>query len=276
MTVRGTIEATSPKEITEIVVPLDGSDLASRALPVAERLARTIGAEIVRLTVVPPDEFDPDAPDGDGTLILPGHDAAETIVGHVGPAPHRLVCMSTHGRGRIAAGLIGSVAESVLRHVARPVVLVGPETVTNGDALTRLVACVDGSAHSEEILPVAARWAGDLGLRLDLVQVLSTVQGRGAQAVASGDVMETSYVRALSRWVASQGVSPEWDALHGKDPVDPILAYASQVPGTIIALATHGRTGWSRVAMGSVAMRIAHTSPTPLLVVRPPDLEQGD
>jgi nucleotide-binding universal stress UspA family protein len=266
------------QDVIEIVVPLDGSSLASGALPVADLLADQIGAKVIRVTVIPPEDVQSTGeitvlPGIGVTLALPGIDAAETIVEYLIDRPQRLMCMSTHGRGRLGAGLLGSVAENILHRLDTPVLLVGPETTTEIDAITRIVACVDGSAHSEAILPVAADWAKRLAVRLDLVQVIAPIGELGADAVASGDVMEASYVRALARWLAGEGIAPEWEVLHGKDPVGPILSYAADVPGTIVALATHGRTGWSRVAMGSVAMRIAHESPVPLLVLRPPALE---
>jgi len=43
-------------------------------------------------------------------------------------------------------------------------------------------------------------------------------------------------------------------------------------PDTVVCMATHGRTGLARVALGSVAMRMLHHSPCPVLVLRPTDL----
>jgi nucleotide-binding universal stress UspA family protein len=40
----------------------------------------------------------------------------------------------------------------------------------------------------------------------------------------------------------------------------------------MVAIATHGRTGVARVVLGSVAMKIVHASPCPVLVARPPRL----
>jgi nucleotide-binding universal stress UspA family protein len=268
-----------PRDVKEIVVPLDGSDLAARALPLADLLADLAQIPVVRVTVVPPAE---DVTSGETTVVpgvgvtttLEGEDTPDAIAAYVSAGPGRLLCMSTHGRGRVGAGLLGSVAESVLRRIDGPALLVGPDTEPELKELRRVVACVDGSKLSEAILPVASRWADDLDLRLDLVQVVTDQSGEAAAAIASGDVMESSYVRALARWLRAEGVSPEWEVLHGRDPVGPILDYARAVPETVVALATHGRSGWSRVAMGSVAMRLAHESPVPLLVYRPPALDE--
>jgi nucleotide-binding universal stress UspA family protein len=42
----------------------------------------------------------------------------------------------------------------------------------------------------------------------------------------------------------------------------------------LIAMATHGRTGLGRVALGSVAMQVVHRSPCPVLVVPSPNIAE--
>jgi nucleotide-binding universal stress UspA family protein len=47
------------------------------------------------------------------------------------------------------------------------------------------------------------------------------------------------------------------------------LDYASRYNADLIAMTTHGRVGLERWLIGSVASELLHTSPTPLLLVRP-------
>ena len=47
-----------------------------------------------------------------------------------------------------------------------------------------------------------------------------------------------------------------------------IIAEAGREPGTLIAMATHGRSGMPRLVMGSVTNRVLHAATDPLLVVR--------
>jgi nucleotide-binding universal stress UspA family protein len=265
--------------VNEIVVPHDGSELAARALRVADLLAGRVGARVARLTVVRPG--DPDEASDRGVIpgvgvarVITARDPAEAIADYLTSEPDRMLCMSTHGRGRLRAGLRGSVAEELIQRTAGPMLLVGPSARWETDEFRRIVACVDGSEHSETILPVAAGWARDLDVRLDLVQVLEPLAGWGDGPVASGDVAESSYVHALARGLVYEGVSPEWEVLRGKEPAGPLCSYAARIPGSLIAISTHGRTGWSRIVMGSVAMRLVQESPVPLLVMRPPTLER--
>jgi nucleotide-binding universal stress UspA family protein len=54
------------------------------------------------------------------------------------------------------------------------------------------------------------------------------------------------------------------------DPADAIVTYAEEEPGvTVIAMATHGRSGIRRWVFGSVAERVLHVATKPLLLVRP-------
>ncbi len=56
--------------------------------------------------------------------------------------------------------------------------------------------------------------------------------------------------------------------LEGK-PADKIVEYASKNPFNLVVMATHGRSGVSRWAYGSVAERVLYGVSSPLLLVRP-------
>jgi nucleotide-binding universal stress UspA family protein len=54
-------------------------------------------------------------------------------------------------------------------------------------------------------------------------------------------------------------------------PAAAILATAGeQPPADVIALATHGRSGLKRLALGSVTDKMLHGATAPVLVCRPP------
>lgn len=55
------------------------------------------------------------------------------------------------------------------------------------------------------------------------------------------------------------------------EPAQAIVSYARErAEGLLIAMATHGRSGVRRWIFGSVAERLLHTAPVPLLLARPP------
>jgi nucleotide-binding universal stress UspA family protein len=75
------------------------------------------------------------------------------------------------------------VARSLLQRSAEPLIALGPAADNPGWSprprgwpeplsVPRLVACVDGSATSEQILPLAAAWAAALDMSLTIITVI--------------------------------------------------------------------------------------------------------
>jgi nucleotide-binding universal stress UspA family protein len=142
-----------------ILVPLDGSPFAERALEPAFDIARAFGCEVVLLRVVSPEEMLEVTPalathlshmDGFSlrheeeaaatylcqmkgrwawrevpvrTQVVPGT-PAEAIVGAAHAAAADLIVMSTHGRSAVGRIIYGSIAEAVLRGAQLPVLLI--------------------------------------------------------------------------------------------------------------------------------------------------------
>jgi nucleotide-binding universal stress UspA family protein len=51
------------------------------------------------------------------------------------------------------------------------------------------------------------------------------------------------------------------------DPVSEILAQAKAMPADLVVMSTHGRSGFDRLTLGSVAYKVLRKSPCPVLVV---------
>lgn len=140
-----------------IVVPLDGSEFAERALPEAEGLARLTGAPVHLLRVTDLSQFvwygefglamDVSAAEAETARETTAAAAylltiAERITGSgltaetevrrgqtyreviAATRPGDLIVMASHGRGGVPRWFLGSVAEEVLRHATVPVLMV--------------------------------------------------------------------------------------------------------------------------------------------------------
>jgi nucleotide-binding universal stress UspA family protein len=262
--------------ISNVLVPLDGSAHAERALLPASELAGQLGVKVGLVLVAESDADSgplrayledvahrPGLPVASREVVV-GDEPVTAILGAAALTADTVVCMATHGHGGIGRLLLGSVSEAVIRRSQRPVLLVGPRCAPA--AFDRIMVCFDGSPLAERMLPVAAEWSKTLGAQLWLVQ--ATEPG----VVMRGDVVDTAYLQRLARRAdAEYGVEAEWDVLHGADPAGAIARHVAEAPGTLVALTTHGRTGLQRMALGSVAMRVAHDATAPLLVLRPVD-----
>jgi nucleotide-binding universal stress UspA family protein len=271
-----------------IVVPLDGSELAERAVKPAAELAERFGSTITLVTVVENDAESLDVKEhlrdtaarlgrepGDIRVEV-GDDPGREILRVIHERPDTLVCMGSRGRSGLGEAVLGSVAKHIMQGTDAPLVLVGPRCREAPLSFARLMACVDGSSVSEEILPLAASWASSLGMQLWLAHV---VEPEAAEALAealerfgltpSDDVREDNYLRLVAGDLARGGVEANWDVLHGHDPARAIVDYANAQALSLLALSTHGRSCWARVAIGSTAAKVVHDSPCPVLVMRP-------
>jgi nucleotide-binding universal stress UspA family protein len=268
--------------INTVVVPWDGSPASSAALEPGRALAASSGATLRLVCAaagVDAGELDEiragleqlAAESGASrveTALVVDRDPVKLILAE-GRDEGTVVCMATHGRGGLVRLALGSVAQAVLRGSERPLLVVGPSLAPGPWRFEEgeMLVTIDGSDASEAVVPVAANWAKAFGLRAWVVQVLSmpVPPADDAQAVA-----ESAGVRRVAARFDGRGV--EWEVLHGPDPADALLDYAQQLPAVLIAMASHGRTGIARLALGSTAMRLVHGSRCPVLVTRSPGL----
>jgi nucleotide-binding universal stress UspA family protein len=87
-------------------------------------------------------------------------------------------------------------------------------------------------------------------------------------------VAEDRYLRDIAAELATgAGVTAQQTLLHGK-PSDLIVTRALDAGADLIVMTSHGRTGWSRAWMGSVADAVMRGSNVPVLMVRANDLRR--
>jgi nucleotide-binding universal stress UspA family protein len=101
-------------------------------------------------------------------------------------------------------------------------------------------------------------------------RTLSRIPGKKLEIVAqSSEVEAWRYLSEIAANLAKEGVNTEPVVVSGK-PAEQIVGFAKSSSIDLIVMATHGRSGVSRRPYGSVAKRVARTSPVPILVVIPP------
>jgi nucleotide-binding universal stress UspA family protein len=275
-----------------VLVPLDGSEFAAAAVNTARALAERFGADVQALSVAE-DPADVEklrshatgvlglAAGAEGVSVVVGGDVVAAIERRVAELESCLVCLSTHGHGRFAGAVIGSVARSLLAGTRQPMVAVGPfadrprETVPHPPAplsVPRLAACVDGSAASEAVVPLAVEWAAALGMSVTILTVAEPtpppVRPDAAWRRTHGpDEDADAYVKRLGEQWSGAAVPVDTHVVY--DPIGPgpgIQDYQDQQPTGLIALTTRARTGLERVFFGAGAAAMVHRSRTPALV----------
>jgi nucleotide-binding universal stress UspA family protein len=272
------------------VLPMPGLDNWAAQKKAEAEAERELEAEAARLRE---DGLAADARVGGG-------DAAWAIRHAVQDVAADLVVMSTHGRGGIGRWFYGSVAEQTLRLSPVPVVLVPPACAwaraPRGGRM-RVLVPLDGSELAESALRPAHRIATTLGAELVLVRV---VEPRPADSVTlTGDwpvPAETTPVWPVpaettaveERLAAARDYLEESAARVGVadlvalrvveqgDPAHQILETARSVAAALIVMATHGRTGLTRLVMGSVASAVVQRAVTPVVLVPPGGVALGE
>lgn len=258
-----------------LIVPVDGSTVAERALPVARQLAQHLEPCDIVVVTVDAAHGEPHRDyleslvgrfDGDPTSIsgecLTG-DPVGAIASVAERAPDAALCMTTHGRGRFGAPLLGSVATELLRAVEIPVVLVGPKCHDDWwHDPAHLVACWAGTG-SNAILDPACGWADALGMDLSLVCVFHPLD------ITLGDDPRAQFLPALAA-IDPAHRDMHTVALRDEIPALTIADYADRLPASLVAVTTRAREGLDRMVLGSVALDLVRHSPCPVLAVRRP------
>ncbi len=199
-----------------------------------------------------------------------------------------VIVMTTHGRGPLERMWIGSVADGLVRSAPCPILLWRPDG--NGEAdfsrrvsLDSVVVPLDGSGVARKMLPEAKGLAETFGSRLSLVSVVPDTLPLGspylphaAEEQLERDQRIQEYHDALeeaAEGLRTEGFEVETAVVRHAEPAQGILEHAREAGGDLIAMATHGRGGVSRLVLGSVADKIIRSGSIPMLVRR---LEEGD
>jgi nucleotide-binding universal stress UspA family protein len=258
-----------------VIVPLDGSDFAARAVPVARAVATRLRAGLIAMST----RWESDA-DGLGaylegivkeagvvggeSLLVDEHPASSAIARVSRDHPESIVCMTTHGRTGARWAILGSVTEEVVRESRTPVLLVGRHCAPDWPADPKhLVVCVDGADAAEADVPALSEWAKALGLDVRVVLVTHPLDVDSA-------VHPNKVVAAIAERFGASGVAAEAVTLRGSYVAGAIADYARTLPAAIIATGTSSRRGVKRVALGSVAMGVVSLAPCPVLVTPSP------
>lgn len=276
--------------LDRILVPLDGSVTAEAVLPHLRRLLRRHDSEVILLSVANPPPVEAQLAIVEASLSA----SREYITGvkarleqqgvrvkaeaRVGPpagvildvAEQRdvtLIAMATHGRTGLKRALFGSVAEHVLRKSPVPVLAVRPfwtyELLPPGRTETQpfkgILVPTDLSAASEGVLAPAVELAKLFGARLVFLNVLDPSGKGGDEGLAQARLKEFA---SKARGVETATVVDKGE------PVKAILDNARFHGCDLIAMTTHGRSGVSRLVVGSVTEQVLRDATLPLLVVR--------
>jgi nucleotide-binding universal stress UspA family protein len=134
----------------------------------------------------------------------------------------------------------------------------------------RVLIPLDGSRLAEGILPFVLQIAGPLDLEVVLVRVMEPIEGTTqftVDHVAARLNEAQAYLVSVAADLRKRGVQVTTDARHGQ-AVAEIATAARECDAHLIAMTTHGRTGFSRLLFGSVAEAVLRETEIPVLMMR--------
>lgn len=303
-------------EIERILVPLDGSELAEQAIPVAAALAAG-GAEIALYQVVARVETERDLlghVEHEGTEVAQGGKELsrqdleriaqrwrailpETLRYEVGvgeppaaivSAARQLSCdlivAASHGRGAVGRWVFGSVADALIRTATVPVLIVRPRGNAGEVAVPRygrIIVPYDGSELAAGAFPLAISLAKRLQASILLLRAIAptavpplvTPMEPYYPAMVYDEMRDdleadaAASLERTARELAQRGVPVSHRIVQGT-PFDAVSEVARNED--LIVMTSHGRSGFERWLLGSVAEKLVRDGPVPVAIVPAP------
>ena len=191
-----------------------------------------------------------------------------------------LILMGSHGRGAVGRLLMGSTAQTVMRHADCSVEVVRSFSKRGGlENGMRVLVPTDGSEHAEAALRFVASQPWPKGSEF---QVISSPEypvlvgeypyyapEQLAELTRCSRVEAGKAAKSGGEMLAAAGLRTTCEVSESKDTTaHSILENAEEWKADLIVLGSHGRRGFDRLIMGSVSETVALQAKCSVAVVR--------
>jgi nucleotide-binding universal stress UspA family protein len=209
------------------------------------------------------------------TDVLEGR-AASAILEEADQLAADLVVMGSRGHGTIGSMLLGSVSAEVADHSPRPVL------IARRPRLTRVVLGQDGSDCARVAEELVAAWPIFAGTAIEVTSVaylgmpwtsglaLASYEAIPDDYSSVGRQMVTEHQQVIDesvRRLTEAGRQASGRVCEG-EAAAALIDVAEQVQADAIVVGTHGRTGLSRLVLGSIARNVMLHARCSVLIAR--------
>ncbi len=291
--------------IENLVVLLDGSTHAAKALPTAKILCRITGAKLHLLSAVKNhtrslrSRFEETAHERRSYLenlsevltsegyenqitVRPGF-IADATAAYLQDAEIDLVVLSTKGKSGEKHWEKGGASRKLVRTISKPVLMVQVEHAERDDVhwiprFERILVALDGSILSERTLPYARALAKSFNSEIVLVSVPAIPNARDYRAPA--EYLESlrnkknanmrKFLSAVARELRDDGLEVQ-TIVTGSLPEKSIVEVAAVKHVDLIMMTSRGRGGLKLLFLGSVAEKVVQGADQTVFMVPIPD-----
>ena len=146
--------------------------------------------------------------------------------------------------------------------------------------MNSVLVAFDFGETSRSALTYGKNLARAFGGRLHVLHVANVISTSAAQFCPEGPGEPEAKaseiaLNQLYSLLAAEDALPYANAAVrvSPSPAQEIVEYAREIHADVVVIGTHGRSGVSRLLMGSVAENVVRNAPCPVLVVRPHEHE---
>jgi len=179
-----------------------------------------------------------------------------------------LIVVGAAEGGGVLRRLLGSTADGVIRQASCPVFVVRSASAFPP---TRVEVPVDLSPIAANALRQGLDFLAQVGAgnaETEVVFVLNPMEVAGSLHFTPEQIARFS-LDELHRFLKANGAVPELARVRSGYPSEQILAALEERAADLVILGTHGRRGFERLMLGSVATGVMHQAACNLLIVPP-------
>ncbi|MEJ2740178.1 MAG: universal stress protein [Dehalococcoidia bacterium] len=284
-----------------ILVPLDGTELAEKALPYAKNIAKLKGSTLILFAVsltifaerrdrlyssyleVKAKELNDE---GIKTTTATSHGYIAQEIVKFAQENIDLIVMATHSYSGAKHWMFGSVTQKVLFGTEIPVLLVKGTSPELSGEFNRILIPLDGSPFSEASFPYIEELTRNTDREVILLHICEPplVPSYGSRPINQSwkkhrdnmweemEKLATNYLTTKMTALKKKGVNVKTRVVKAQsgEVVKTIMQVSKEENIDLIVVATQGRAGERRWVYGNVANKIVEEISQPLLLVRPP------
>ncbi len=142
----------------------------------------------------------------------------------------------------------------------------------------KILVPLDGSKEGETAVPFVEELATKFKAQVILFHVIASDHDfctmDGCSSFAFNDAQMKSEKASAQKYLDKVGAGLKQKGLTVKSEVrlgnaaEEIVKFADETSASVVAMSTHGRSGFSHLAFGSVTEKVLHSGKTPVLLVR--------